>query len=550
MAWITKALAFIRDHDMTALILHRNDIVDQVVYPAKFFGGTDAPRNIFERYQEVHRALYKYTPTRRSGPYLRRDYLRRVIDLAARSGIAVWFENKELTFHDVFLEFNPHLVKDGRLCPNEPFWWDFLERKYTELYQDLPGIAGIVTAPGTGESRLAISSNRCQCELCRGVTAPQWYTKLVLAMHRPIRAAGGELAIRDFVFDRTAHEELAEAIERLPDDIIVSLKNTPHDYYPTFPDNPRLGRVGSHRQWIEYDCMGQYFGWGIAPAIMIEDLRQRLATAGAADAEGAILRTDWESLDGHTAFDTPNLLNLHAGAALLKDPATSSAAIYRAWLIENGMLAENASEAQIDAAAGWAERLLGQSWSITRETLFIQDCVLSDATLYPVSLAHAWWLAEEKNSLKDWLPEKSEALATGPDNVRRIIDEKDRALAAARALPALFGAVPGGVNKAAVQDLRTRIDIFIRYVCGFRAIGHALILTRYLLDGRDDAGFAANAARLRKAAMGDLLEQADAMEAFARETDHQHVVYTLLSPERLRALHKDLLRHAPLDGPA
>ena len=70
--WIRQALAFIRDQGLNALVLHRNDIVDQVVYPAKFFGGSDAPRNIFERYQEIHRALYKYTPTRRSGPYLRR----------------------------------------------------------------------------------------------------------------------------------------------------------------------------------------------------------------------------------------------------------------------------------------------------------------------------------------------------------------------------------------------------------------------------------------------------------------------------------------------
>ena len=75
--WIRQALAFIRDQGLNALVLHRNDIVDQVVYPATFFGGSDAPRNIFERYQEIHRALYKYTPTRRSGP--------------ARSGTRRWW---------------------------------------------------------------------------------------------------------------------------------------------------------------------------------------------------------------------------------------------------------------------------------------------------------------------------------------------------------------------------------------------------------------------------------------------------------------------------
>ena len=150
-------------------------------------------------------------------------------------------------------------------------------RKYTELFQDLPELAGIITAPGTGESRLAISSNRCRCELCRATTPTQWYTRLVAgdAQADPrgrAAARGARLRVRP----RRRTRSWPRRSERLPTDIIVSLKNTPHDYYPTFPDNPRLGKVGPHRQWLEYDCMGQYFGWGIAPAIMIEDIRRRL----------------------------------------------------------------------------------------------------------------------------------------------------------------------------------------------------------------------------------------------------------------------------------
>jgi len=56
--------------------------VDQVVYPGRMFGASEGCTNIFERYQQIFRGLYKYTPTRRSGPYQRRDYLRRVCDLA------------------------------------------------------------------------------------------------------------------------------------------------------------------------------------------------------------------------------------------------------------------------------------------------------------------------------------------------------------------------------------------------------------------------------------------------------------------------------------
>jgi hypothetical protein len=550
-AWARKALRFIRDNEMTTLVLHRNDIVDAVVYPSRLFGGTRNYANIFERYQDIHRALYKYTPTRRSPVYQRRDYLRRVIDLAARSGIDVWFENKELSFHEIVLELNPQLVKNGTVCPNEPYWWDFVQLKYTELFEDLPGLAGIICAPGTGESRLSITANRCTCSLCRDVTPSQWYTRLIESMRQPIRAAGAQLAIRDFVFDRASHEQLAAALEGLPDDIIISLKNTPHDYYPTFPDNPRIGHVGRHRQWIEFDTMGQYFGWGIAPAVIIDDLRRRLATADRHGAEGAIFRTDWESLDGHSAFQTPNLINLYAGAMLSRDRTTPSHAIYARWLIAEGLLHPDATDADIDAAAAWIEKLLGGSWEITRRTLFMHDCVFSDCTNYPVSLAHAWWLAEEKNSLKDWDNSKARALATTPANVDAILAEKDEACARVDALEAVFAGRPPALSDAAWNDLRVRYDVFRYYVHGFRAIGHACILARYLLDHPGDTSdFHAEAqARIRRA-LDALLQQAAVFEGVARTTDYQHTVYTLLSPDRLRALHADLTQQLSIDSEA
>nr|MDP8994716.1 hypothetical protein [Pseudomonadota bacterium] len=423
--WVRRALRFIQDHEMTALVLHRNDVVDRVVYPGKYFGGGDRKySNIFERYRDIHRQLYKYTPTRRSGPYHRRDYANRIVELADLMGIEVWFENKELSFHEILLELNPRLTKNGTLCPSEPFWWEFLEVKYTELFEDIPGLAGIITAPATGESRLSISGNRCTCELCRTMTPQRWYSELILSMHRPIKRAGKELVIRDFVFDRRAQSELAEALERLPDDIIVSLKNTPHDYYPTFPNNPRLGQVGPHRQWVEFDGMAQYFGWGIGPAIMIDDLRYRMDVAKGFDVEGLIFRTDWESLDAHSAFHTPNLLNLYAGAALSIDRQTPGQDIYRRWLSEQGMLRPDADADAIDACAAWAERLFANSWPAVKRSLYTNDCVFSDSSIYPVSLNHAWWLAEEKNSLKDWDPSKADALATTEENVKRIMVEK------------------------------------------------------------------------------------------------------------------------------
>jgi hypothetical protein len=536
---VRRSLDFIAAQGMNALILHRTDIVDRIVWPARYFGAKGDETNIFERYNTIHRSLYRYTPARRSGPYHRREYLRRVIELAARQGAQVWFQNKELFFHDIFLELRPELTKNGVLCPNEPFWFEFVEAKYTELYQELPGLTGVITAPGTSESRLSITANRCTCELCRNATPREWYGRLIRAMHRPIAAAGSRLVVRDFVFSKHAQEDLAAAFEEMPPDVAVSLKNTPHDYYPSFPDNPRIGRVGKRRQWLEFDCMGQYFGWGIAPAILIEDWRARLERARPTGVEGLVFRTDWESLDSHSAFHTPNLANLYAGAALGRDLATSGSAIYAEWLACEGML--EADTPQTRAACGiWANRLLGRSWETVRRTLYANDCVLNDSSTFPVGFDHAWWLAEEKNSLRDWDPSKNDALAPTEANLRSILAERDEALAILDESAQALEDPPAGLRPDALADFRTRFDICRRYMRGYRALGRALMLARFL-SVPQAAPLAEEARGLFDAAQAELLALAEEYEAF-EATDHRYTVYVLLSAERLRTLHADLAR--------
>ena len=533
---VKRALDFVAKQRMTALILHRNDIVDRIIWPAKFFGANGDERNIFERYRTIHRSLYKYTPTRRSGPYHRREYLRRIIELARRQGTEVWFQNKELFFHDIFLELRPELTKNGRICPSEPFWNDFIETKYTELFQELPGLTGVVTAPGTGESRLSISANRCTCELCATMTPRRWYGGLLNAMHRPIAKAGARLVVRDFVFDKKAQDALASSFDELPADVAISLKSTPHDYYPSFPDNARIGQVGNRPQWVEFDCMGQYFGGGLAPAIRTEQWRGRMERAKALGVEGLVFRTDWESLDGHSAFHTPNLINAYGGAALGRDLTASTRNAFASWLTGEGMLVEGATP---DEAAAWAEKLLGESWEIVRRALYTNDCVFNDSSTFPVGLDHAWWLAEEKNSLKDWDPSKADALRPDEANIRALLAEKDEAVARVQAVLPVLDNPPAGLAPAALEDLRWRMDVCHLYIRGFSGLGRALLLTRALV-AKPTGAWASEARGLWDAALANLLVLADEFDAFAATTDHRYTVYVVLSSERLRTLHADL----------
>ncbi|MEO6927761.1 MAG: hypothetical protein ABI190_01245 [Casimicrobiaceae bacterium] len=540
--WVRKALDFIHDHRMTALVLHRNDIVDRVTYPISPCGDRQPLlRSIFARYRNAHRALYKHMPVDRSGPYNRRDYLKRVVDLAATRDIEVYLENKEFSFDDAVLELNPQLIKDGVVCPNEPFWWAFIREKYSSLLTDIPGIAGIITAPATRESRLSIAENRCRCELCAGSTPRNWYTSLIGAMHESIRAHGKLLAVRDFVFDRQSQLQFAEVLEGLPSDIVVSFKNTPHDFYPTFPDNPRIGLVGAHRQWIEYDAMGQYFGWGVGPSVMIDDLRRRLRHALDHGVEGLLVRTDWESLDAHSCFHTPNLVNLYAGAMLATDLQTPSRAIYQAWLTGEQKLEEGASFAEIAECVAWVERVFGDSWNATRNALFCNGCVFSDSSTFPTSGDHAWWLAEEKNSLKDWDPSKRDALELSESNVRRMLAEKDAAVECVEGMQRVLKGKPTALSQAAYEEFLVCIDILHRYVGAFRIIGRAIVLARYISEGKPAGNaFSCEAQRLLADSVHALVNLTRELREFYRSTNHRHVVYMLLGWERLEALHEDL----------
>lgn len=551
--FIRKMMDFMHKHALNTLVLHRNDFIDLIVYPSAYFGAPKkAYHNKYDRYNEIFRKLYRYTPTRRSSPVQRYAFLKRVLQEAGRRGIAVYVENKELYFPEVLLEFYPFLVHEGAICANDPFWWEFTRVKYTDFFEEFPQVAGIIVSPGTGESRVSINSNRCTCERCQKATKREWYENLLQAMYDVLHPRGKTLVIRDFVFDPQAQAELAQVMEHMPQDVVLSLKNTPHDYYPTFPENPRIGQVGRHRQWLEFDCMGQYYGWGVGIADLTEDFRARLKSAREKGASGAIFRTDWESLDGQTAFYTPNVLNHYAGARLCVDLDTPSEEIYRAYLEGEGWFVPGAQESAKRAATSWFAGISSKTWGITSRIPYVDRCVFSDSSLTPLGLEHAYWLSEEKNSLRDWEPAKWEALYPTKENLLRAVREKDDALRGICALRAAYEAQrPSALREEKYEDYRERLYVMQRYAQFYRAAVHAIVYTRYLLQTEEERNgvFYGESLQRGRAALAALREECGKAQEFYQSTAFApHVIYTLMDPDRLDTLYRNLAAHLEQGG--
>ena len=383
-------------------------------------------------------------------------------------------------------------MKEGVLCPYHPFWQDYLAAKLEALYENLPDLAGIIVSIATKESRLSIVNSRCQCETCRQTPAAVWYGTVIDTMHRACRKAGKRLIVRDFVTNPKDHQEVISASGSAPADVIISLKNTPHDFYPTFPDNPRIGEVGDHEQWIEYDVWGQFFSMGVFPCILLDDLKRRIQYALRRGAAGFIARTDWECMSEGSALDGPNLLNLYGAALLSYDVDADFDEIYREWLshpvssafsvsdVPSSRGTENINEVDLPKIRS----VMDETWQVIAEGIYVAGCVFHEDGMYPLTLEDAWWIMTVNHSLADWDPAKASALDMTSANIRKLLAEKEAALARVRKLRDRISGDRRsmGLNPKFYEDLVQTFQMFAVYIEGFYYAAKACILTKYALE--------------------------------------------------------------------
>jgi len=486
---IRKRLDFMVKNNMNALVFHEPGIEDKIVFPAKFLGGSGNPDSYYDAFLEVdHNILFH--ALRENLNLNRRDYMNHVIREAKEAGVEVYFENKELWFSDFILKYRKELMQDGVICPSDPFWYeDFLPYKYKELFLALPDLAGIVCSIGTGEARLAISNTfACSCDRCKELDPVEWYKNMIMAMYKPFHEAGKKLIIRDFIYTKDEQERFKVAFNAMPDDIVLSLKNTPHDFYPTFPDNPLMGHVEEHPQITEYDVNGQFFGWGAQPSAMLKDIKRRLEYGRNHNVTGFIARTDWEGVQDWTCFDNPNMLNLYAIAAYADNPNVKEEDIYLRWLTGEQMLRDDLQPGEIKSSVKAIAKIMDQTWPIVEKTNFVNGCLFSNDSCMHLTPDQFTFIGGTHHSLSEWDPEKKDALAMTVENIGQILADKEEAKTNCEALVDYVTTEHVGVPKQfgltaqAYEKLCEHFEFMRWYVRGFRLTARGYCFGRYVTE--------------------------------------------------------------------
>lgn len=528
---VDQALDFIERFDMNALIFHQTDLTEDIVLPKAYF----SENLLWERWPVRYVTVATY-----------RSFIKEVSRRAQKRGIQFFLEMKEIWYPEGLLEVYPELkTADGGVCPTDPFWFEFLRVKMEELMESFPDISGAIISPATRESKVSISKKTCDCERCQNADPHEWYRTFIDSVYQPLAARGKTLVIRDFSYSKEHQNAVIEAAGAVSQDIVIGLKNVPHDFWPTFPHNPKLGHTQGLTQWAEFDSWGQYYGQGVFPASLVEDLQKRIRHCRSKGVTGTWFRTDLEWIDETNNFNNFNTLNIIAAAMLSADPDQDLDNIYRAWTeygLYSGFTPSTKTGAPVVPTAPDAVKKLKAFMkagsSIMEKALYVRGHVFNYSSQYSQSLSSIYNIMQVWHGREQWDPGSSKNLEPTEENLKAIFAEKREAVEEAEGLRSILQPETLGLPEAFVKEIDTMLDLYPYYARGYELSAQAY--------------FTAQRALLTKSAddIETAREKADHLDAFGIElvkrfedTYYPHYVYWMMDSDRLQQLAEDVRKN-------
>ena len=213
----------------------------------------------------------------------------------------------------------------GLLDLDKPGLWDWIAQDYRQLMALCPEVDGIVLT-------FIESGARVEHQFSR-MSVPERLAKVVNTVSAVVCGECGKtLWLRTFAYNDEEYANLRACLELVQwrPGMGVMVKETPHDFFLTHPDNPLAGTLG-HPTLVEFDACGEYHGQSVLLNTIPEYYAERWRRLSQkSDVVGYVARTDRCGDD--PVICTPADINLYALRQVSADPAVSVDAIWEWWL--------------------------------------------------------------------------------------------------------------------------------------------------------------------------------------------------------------------------
>jgi hypothetical protein len=200
----------------------------------------------------------------------------------------------------------------SRVNLDDPALLDYLRERYERLLAKCPTAAGLVLTFHESDRKLFRDS-----EVSSKLSVPDRIHLVSKLLYDVVKKRNKKLIIRNFFYEPSEMDYFAQAIPRLPDDIIFMSKDTTHEFHPFYPPDPMHGHVGKKLQLMEPD-LGVEKAWSkeghYAQIAYIKRYVQRARDLKMAGMVGRA-RLMWDR-----PFEDSHEINLYAFARFMKNP--------------------------------------------------------------------------------------------------------------------------------------------------------------------------------------------------------------------------------------
>ena len=256
----------------------------------------------------------------------RLENAKRLISAAQEVGIdeiTVW----DHALYD--LEYYPQRFRtgpDSTLNLDNPEFWEWFKNDYREMLTMIPGINGII---------LTFIETGARSEDQYSEENPDASAKLARVINNLADVVAGEynmsLYLRTFAYTPDEYEVITGCFDHLRhDDLKIMIKETPHDFFLTHPNNPLAGTIDMPTI-IEFDCGNEYNGQGIIlntwPDHILARARDLLNRPNVI---GYVARTDRYGKTG--VVNQPAEIQLTALNAYVNDTTTTGNDVYQQFI--------------------------------------------------------------------------------------------------------------------------------------------------------------------------------------------------------------------------